>query len=227
VARIVTSWVDYAQRWSALHGGYDPRTASPLVRGWLRLAYATGRALASTGAGPDQVTALGLVLSAIVPLVVALGGAWPFVAALVVLASVVADSADGALAIISGRATKLGHVYDSVADRVSEAFWLLSLIILGAPAWLVVPCGALAWLHEYTRARATAGGMPEVGAVTVAERPTRALVTIFTLAVSGLAGLVTGSWAGAVVATLGTVVWGTLGVVGFVQLARAVRRALR
>jgi CDP-diacylglycerol--glycerol-3-phosphate 3-phosphatidyltransferase len=222
----VTSWADYAQRWSALHGGYDPRTAPPLVRGWLRFAYTTGGALVAVGAGPDQVTVVGLALSAIVPLVVALGGGWPLAAALVVLASVVADSTDGAVAVISGRASRLGHVYDSVADRVSEAFWLLSLVVLGAPAWLVVPCGALAWLHEYVRARAATAGMRELGAVTVAERPTRALVTILALAVAGLVGLVAGAWAGALVAVLATVVWSALGVVGFVQLARAVRRAL-
>jgi phosphatidylglycerophosphate synthase len=144
-----------------------------------------------------------------------------------VLASVVADSADGAVAVISGRASRLGHVYDSVADRVGEAFWLLSLIVLGAPAWLVVPCGALAWLHEYVRARAATAGMRELSAVTVAERPTRALVTIFALAVAGLVGLVAGAWAGALVAVLATVVWSALGIVGFVQLARAVRQALK
>ena len=226
MARIVTSWAEYAQQWSALHGGYDPRTASPLVRGWLRIAYTTGGVLAALGARPDQVTLLGLVLSAIVPLVAALDGGWPFVAALLVLASIVADSADGALAVISGRPTKLGHVYDAVADRVSEAFWLLSLIVLGAPGWLVIPCGALAWLHEYVRARATTAGMRELGAVTVAERPTRALVTIFALAVAGLVSPV-GGWAGALVAVVATVVWSALGVVGFVQLAQAVRRALR
>lgn len=227
MAPIVTSWSDYARRWSALHGGYDPRTASPLVRGWLRLAYTVGRTLAATGLGPDTVTAVGLGLSAVVPVIAGFGGGWPFIAAFFVLGSVVADSADGAVAVISGRSSKLGHVYDSVADRVSEALWVLALIVLGAPIWLAIPCGALAWLHEYVRARATIAGMTELGAVTVAERPTRALVTIFGLAFAGLLTPVAGGWISPTFATLAIFVWIALGIVGFIQLARAVHRDLR
>ena len=53
------TWEQYATAWSALHGGFDPRAASPVVRGWVRLAYRGGSLLARLGAGPTAVTAAG------------------------------------------------------------------------------------------------------------------------------------------------------------------------
>ena len=52
------------------------------------------------------------------------------------------------------------------ADRIGELGWLAAFWVAGAPGWLVVAAGAASWLHEYLRARATAGGMAEIGAVT-------------------------------------------------------------
>jgi CDP-diacylglycerol--glycerol-3-phosphate 3-phosphatidyltransferase len=74
------------------------------------------------------------------------------------------------VAIITGRISGMGAFYDSIADRISEAAWLLALWLLGTPAVLVLAAGGLAWLHEYARARAALSGMPGIGAVTVAER---------------------------------------------------------
>ena len=85
-------------------------------------------------------------------------GAWLFAAAGLVLLSALADTADGAVAVMTGRTTRLGGFYDSLADRVSEAAWLLALWLVGAPGVLVTACGALAWLHEYARARSVAVG---------------------------------------------------------------------
>ena len=64
-------WDEYAKRWAALHGGFDPRAAGQVVRGWLRLAYGIGALLArwrvpptvlawapfSGGRAPDQARA--------------------------------------------------------------------------------------------------------------------------------------------------------------------------
>jgi CDP-diacylglycerol--glycerol-3-phosphate 3-phosphatidyltransferase len=208
-------WDGYAERWSELHGGYDPRRASTLVRGWLRLAYEISRQLAKTPIGPGTVTTAGLVLSAAVPLVAWPGGAWLPVSAVLVVLAALADTVDGALAVVTGRTSRLGQVYDSVADRLAEAAWLVALLLAGAPAWLAA-MGGISWLHEYVRARATVAGMAEVGTVTVAERPTRVIVTAFGLA--AMAG-----WA----ATVATAVWVVLGGIGLIQLHAAVRRALR
>jgi phosphatidylglycerophosphate synthase len=205
------SWDDYADRWSALHGGYDPRRASPLVRGWLRLAYELSRYLPVS---PDAVTLLGLLLSAGVPATVL---SWPLASAGLVALSALADTVDGALAVATGRVSRLGQVYDAVADRLAEACWLVALTLVGVPAWLTVCCGALAWLHEYVRARATAAGMAGIGVVTVAERPTRVL-----LAAAALAAAFDGRYA-----TVATAVWAALGAVALVQLLVTVRRSLR
>ncbi|MDG6102482.1 CDP-alcohol phosphatidyltransferase family protein [Dactylosporangium aurantiacum] len=221
----VRDWDGYAERWAAAHGGYDPRSASPLVRGWLRISYELGAALTRIGVrSPNAVTVLGLLLSAAVPVAVAGGRGWALAGAVLVLLSAVADTVDGVLAVVTGRASRLGQVYDSAADRVAEACWLLALVILGGPAWLAAACCALMWLHEYVRARATVAGMSDIGTVTVAERPTRVLVTIFGLLAVGVAALA-GRWQDtAALAVL--VVMAVLGAAGFVQLIAGVRRAL-
>ncbi len=219
------TWEEYARAWSALHGGFDPASASPLVRGWIRMAYRGGTVLGRFGLSPTAVTLAGLLLCLLVPLAAALGPAGMVTAALLVLAAGFADAFDGAVAVVTGRTSRLGFVVDSVADRIGEIAWLAALWVGGAPGWLVVAGGALSWLHEYVRARAAAAGMPDIGAVTVGERPTRVSVAISGLLIGGLAGLVHPGW-DAMVLTIAAAVWLGLGAVGLVQLSAAVRRAL-
>jgi CDP-diacylglycerol--glycerol-3-phosphate 3-phosphatidyltransferase len=223
---VIEGWDGYAERWSALHGGYDPRLASPLVRGWLRLAHRIAVALAAVRLRPSGVTAAGVLAAAAVPAVVWFGPTGGPVAAALVVLGALADTVDGALAVVTGTESRLGQVYDSVADRFSEAAWLLALYLLGAPGWLAAGCLAVTWLHEYVRARATVAGMSDIGAVTVGERPTRVLVAVFGLAAAGFAGLLDPDLA-AGTATVATAVWTALGALALLQLAVAVRRALR
>jgi phosphatidylglycerophosphate synthase len=208
-------WDDYAAAWSELHGGFDPRKANFLVRGWVRIAYGVGSWLARHRVGPMAVTTVGLLICLLVPASVPFLGTFP--AAVLVLVAALADGLDGAVAVITGKATRLGYVYDSVADRVGEAAWLAAFWLAGAPGWLVVVAGAASWLQEYARARATAAGMSEIGVVTVAERPTRVLVAIF-----GLLAAV----AYAPLITVATAVWLALAAVAGIQLLFAIRRAL-
>jgi CDP-diacylglycerol--glycerol-3-phosphate 3-phosphatidyltransferase len=217
---------EYASAWSALHGGFDPTTASPLVRGWVRLAYSGGVVLARLRVGPTAVTLTGLALCLAVPATVPLGLAGLLIGAVLVLLAGLADALDGAVAVLTGKACRAGFVLDSIADRVGEAAWLVAFWLAGAPGWLVVAGGAVSWLHEYLRARATTAGMSDIGVVTVGERPTRVSVAITGLLIAGVAGLVREGWAVTVV-TLAAAAWLALGTVGFAQLARAVRRALR
>jgi phosphatidylglycerophosphate synthase len=223
---VTDGWNGYAERWAALHGGYDPRHATPPVRGWLRAAYRIARALARLRLRPSAVTFAGVLLAAAVPAAARWGPAGGLVAAALVLLGALADTADGALALVSGRESRLGRVYDSVADRLSEAAWLLGLYLLGAPGWLAAGCLAVTWLHEYVRARATVAGMSEIGAVTVGERPTRVLLALFGLACAGVGGLAAPDLAAGTV-TVAAAVWAALGAIGLLQLAVAVRRALR
>ena len=150
--------------------------------------------------------------------------AWVFavLGVLAVAVSGVLDNLDGAVAVLSGRVSRFGYVWDSVADRCADTAYVLALFLLGAPGWLAVIGGGLAAGQEYTRARAGNAGMGQIGVVTVSERPTRVLVTTFTLLGAGL-------WppVGGVVATVGAAAWTVLGLVGFVQVVVAVHAALR
>jgi CDP-diacylglycerol--glycerol-3-phosphate 3-phosphatidyltransferase len=206
--------------WSALHGGVQP---SLVVRGWLRLirALAAGPVLRIP---PDVLSAAG---------VLALAGAWaavfwpgwPALSVLLVLAAGVLDGLDGAVALRTGRARPLGAVVDAVADRIGDLFLGAVLVALGSPLPWVLAALALVLLMEYLRARAQAVGMPGVGTVTVAERPTRLIVV--GVAAAGAAMLPAGvplfGWGWA---TTLAVTWTVVGVVGMVQLLRGVRRTI-
>ena len=92
---------------------------------------------------------------------------------------------------------------DAVADRVGDLLLVATLAVLGAPPAWCVAAAALTLLHEYLRARANAAGMPGVGAVTVAERPTR-------LVIVAVACLGAGTWPGGTPLTGWD--WGTVSV---------------
>lgn len=219
-------WDGYATAWAGLHGGFDPRRASFAVRGWLRFAYTIGKALGALGVSPAAVTAAGLVLSLAVPAVAALGPGWPALAAGLVLLGALADSADGAVAVVTRRTTRLGYVYDSLADRVGELCWAAAFWVVGAPWPLLAGCTALSWLHEYARARAVGVGMTEIGVVTVGERPTRVCVALVGLLLAGPTGLLAPEFA-AGTATVVAAVWVLLAAFGLGQLLSAIRTALK
>ncbi|MEH0846151.1 CDP-alcohol phosphatidyltransferase family protein [Micromonospora sp. CPCC 205711] len=218
-------WDDYATAWARLHGGFDPRAAAPVVRAWLRFAYHVGYVLGRLRVSPTAVTAAGVLLCFCVPLFVTRSVTGPIVGALFVLLAAVADSVDGAVAVVTNRTTRLGYVYDSLADRLGEIAWLVAFWLVGAPGALVVAGGALSWLHEYVRARAVAAGMREIGAVTVGERPTRVCVALVGLLLAGLTGLIDPDLAAGTI-TMATAVWVLLAGFGLGQLLSTVRRAL-
>jgi CDP-diacylglycerol--glycerol-3-phosphate 3-phosphatidyltransferase len=166
------------------------------------------------------------LLSLGVPVAAWIGGTAALAAGVaLVLLSALADSIDGALAVITRRASRLGHVLDSAADRLSEAAWGLAVWLLGAPVWLAILITGLGWLHEYVRARATLAGMRDIGAVTVCERPTRVMMVAATLSVTAATGV---AWPeGAETAVVASaIIWALLAEIGLFQLWLAVRRAL-
>ena len=114
---------DYLAAWSRWHGGTG--TESPLVRGWLSIAYALARPL--VGLPPVVATALGLAVAALAVWPAAVGGPWLVVAGVLVGLSGLLDSLDGALAIGTGRASRRGFVLDSVVDRLTEAAYAAAL----------------------------------------------------------------------------------------------------
>ena len=208
---------EYLAAWSRWHGGTG--TENALVRGWLSVAWAAARPLA--GLPPILATALGLVVAAAAVLPARAGGSWLLLAGVLVGLSGLLDSLDGALAIGTGRASRRGFVLDSVVDRLSEVAYAVALWMAGAPGWLAAAFGALCWLPDYLRARAGQAGVRETGAISVWERPTRVLMTGFTLAGAGVVADLAPE-----VATTGTAVGSLLGGVGVIQLGIWLRRAL-
>ncbi len=215
----------YFELWSALHLGYDPRAAL-WPRLWLSLTYYCARPLARRGVAPNLVTGLGAVVSVLVPVLAwrgASGGWWVLLGAVLVVVSGLFDNLDGAVAALTDRVTALGYVLDSMVDRISDGCYLVALWVLGAPAWLCVAGGVVTMLQEYLRARAGNAGLGgELRVVTVAERPTRVIVTALALgaavAVSADADLAV---------SVGAAIWVGLGAVGLLELVWATRRALR
>jgi len=210
---------EYLRRWSALHGG---AAATGLVRVWLALTHAVAAPLVRARVSPNTLSVLGLLVSLLALPPAVLGGRWVVLAVPVVVASALIDSLDGAVAVMTGRTTRWGSVLDSVCDRLADSAYVVALFAVGAPGWLCVVGGGLAGLQEYTRARAAAGGMSQIGVVSVSERPTRVIVTAMFLLGAGLYVASAVTWA-----TAGAAAWATLGLVGLVQLLIVVRRRLR
>ncbi|WP_157546006.1 CDP-alcohol phosphatidyltransferase family protein [Mycobacterium sp. IS-1742] len=210
--------------WSALHDGVRP---SGVARGWLRMvgALATGPVLRVP---PDLLSAAGvLALAGALAVVVwgsVAGAGWLWLAVPLIVGAGVLDTLDGAVALRTGRARPLGAIVDAVADRIGDVLLGGVLLALGAPPGWVAAAVVLVLLHEYIRSRAQAVGMPGVGAVTVAERPTRLIVVA--LAAGGAAALPAGlpllGWGWG---TTFAITWTVIGAVGMVQLAVGVRRS--
>jgi CDP-diacylglycerol--glycerol-3-phosphate 3-phosphatidyltransferase len=212
---------EYLRRWSPLHGGYDPDGRS-LTGRWLGLVHRVARPLAARGVAADVLTAWGVLASVLVPVIASYRGRWPLLAAPFAVLGGGLDNLDGAVAVLTGRATPFGYVLDSVADRVSDAAQVVALWALGAPGWLCLAGGGVAGLQEYARARAGAAGMTEIAVLTVFERPTRIVLTAFLLLGCGL---LTG--AAPHLATAGAAAWVVLGAVALAQVLLAARRRLR
>jgi archaetidylinositol phosphate synthase len=208
--------------WSALHGGIEP---SPVVRAWLRLV----RALAAGPVAripPDALSVAGVLVLVGAGAVAVVGPpALAVVTAVLVVVAGILDGLDGAVALRTGRARPLGAVVDAVCDRLGDLVLAGILVVLGAPGAWATATVALVFLHEYARARAQSVGMPGVGAVTVAERPTRLIVVA--LAAVGVAaspaGVPATGWAWG---TTFAVTWVALGIVGLAQLGRGLARSV-
>ena len=163
----------FKERWSQLHGGAD---VEGVVGGWLRFSYQAARVCAALRISPNFLTFLGLGTA------IAMGlSTYAAVSLLLLVISLFFDGIDGSVAIVRGSESKWGSILDSVADRISEAFWLYMGWRLGIPAWLVITMWTVASTQEYARARLASLGHSEVGVVTPTERPVRAIFMAFAL----------------------------------------------
>lgn len=159
---------DFASKWRVEHGG---ASTAGVVGGWLRVSHRIARVLSSARLSPNSITYFGVALAA--------GTAFyspRWWIAILLLLSLLCDGIDGSIAIVQGRVTKLGATLDSVADRISEALWAIAFYRLGAPLTWVVAFWLIAALQEYARARLGSEGIRQIGVVTPAERPIRAII---------------------------------------------------
>jgi len=82
--------------------------------------------LAHLGVAPSTLTVIGLLLSALTALVIAVG--FLFAGGLLVLFAGIFDMFDGAMARVSNAATTFGAFFDSMLDRYSESIILFGLL---------------------------------------------------------------------------------------------------
>jgi CDP-diacylglycerol--glycerol-3-phosphate 3-phosphatidyltransferase len=126
-----------------------------------------GTGLKKAGISADQLTVLGLILSAACALAVAKG--WLFVGWCLLAASAVPDVLDGAVAKASGTSSPRGAFFDSVVDRVSDTLVLAGLAWYLAstesPHTALLPLAILGAsnLVSYERARAESLGFTARG----------------------------------------------------------------
>ena len=161
---------EFNRTWSDLHGGVE---VQGVISIWLRFSYWIARVLSALRITPNVVTTIGLLAS------IGIYFTW-YTSQLIalVLFSLICDGVDGSLAIYRGRVSKFGELYDSVADRISEAFWLLGASFVGVPVRWAIAIWVLGATQEYARARLASLGYSEIGVVTPAERPVRAIFVI-------------------------------------------------
>lgn len=164
---------EFKERWSELHGGADTEGA---VGGWLSFSYQAARVCVALRITPNFITFLGLGTA------IAMGlSEYAAIALLLLVISLFFDGIDGSVAILRGTESKWGELLDSLADRISEAFWLYMGWRLGIPAWVVITMWTIASTQEYARARLASLGHREIGVVTPTERPVRAIFMAFAL----------------------------------------------
>lgn len=180
--------------WAGLH---MTETPEGFVGGWLKGMAGLARPLARAGISPNTITvaALGSAAAA-VPLAAIRGRTGPATACVAVTVSGILDALDGAVAVQSGRATKVGFLLDSTLDRLADAALPAALAVAvatrrpsaaaSAARWAVA-ASAGAWWLEYVRARGSLALPPERQVVTPGERPTRIVLSAVGLGLPSLA----------------------------------------
>ncbi|HEY7605454.1 MAG TPA: CDP-alcohol phosphatidyltransferase family protein [Actinomycetes bacterium] len=234
------SFAAYQAGWRESHLlAEDAQPGGRVAAAYLRLPYLVGAPLARAGVDPNLITLVALWVALVAGWTATLGPGWAAAAGILTLAAGVADSVDGAVAVLQGRTTAFGFVWDSTADRLADLAVIAGPVVLVAdqadPGWgaATVATGTAAagllLLLEYVRARAQAGRVAAAWSLaTPGERPTRVIVLGLTGLAVGAAQLGGGTLAGAALDAGYPLALGVLAVleaVGCVQLLAAVRRA--
>jgi phosphatidylglycerophosphate synthase len=204
---------DYRRRWQELHRAPDVDPTRGSLAVYTAAMHRLAVPFARRRVHPNAVSMLAVLLGVGVPVAASRGARWPLAAAVLCICSGLADGVDGAVAAMTDTATRNGAVIDSVGDRVCDLCLVGAMAVLGGQRTLAVAVGAAVMGLEYTRARAGAVGLEEVGAVTIAERPTRLIAAALCCAAYGITTSNSG-W----IATASLVVLLVLTLVGWIQL---------
>jgi phosphatidylglycerophosphate synthase len=237
-----TSWTfdTYQAGWREAHRleeGAQP--GGRLAAAYLRLPYLVGAPLARAGVDPDLVTLAALWVATVAGWTATLGPGWAAAAGALTLLAGVADSVDGAVAVLQDRTSAFGFVWDSTADRLADLALVAGPVVLVAatatPGWRAAAlatgtaAAGLLLLLEYVRARSQAGGVAAAWSLaTPGERPTRVIVLGLTGLAVGAAQLAGDGPARAALDAGYPLALGVLAVLeaaGCAQLLLAVRRA--
>ena len=179
----VLTQAEFESRWSALHGGAEIKGA---VAWWLSISYQMARICSALRISPNFLTLLGLVTAIAMAF-----SDYAEIALLLLVTSLIFDGIDGSVAIVQGSESNWGSLLDSLADRISEAFWLYMGWKIGIPAWIAISMWTIASTQEYARARLASLGHHEIGVITPTERPVRAsfMAIALLIFIVGLPGL--------------------------------------
>jgi phosphatidylglycerophosphate synthase len=192
------SFAAYQAGWREVHQvGEEAQPGGRLAAAYLRLPYLVGAPLARAGVDPDLVTLAALWVALVAGWTATLGPGWAAAAGALTLAAGIADSVDGAVAVLQRRTSVFGFVWDSTADRLADLAMIAGPVALVAthasPGWEAAAVAAgtaaagLLLLLEYVRARAQAAQVAAAWTLaTPGERPTRVIVL-------GLTGLAVGA----------------------------------
>ena len=158
-----------------LRNSLATRITDPVIKG-----------VSQSGISPDTFTLAGLALNIGAAYVIATGHFLP--GGLLVLVAGLCDLLDGALARFIKQTSKFGALFDSLADRISEAALFFGLLVWymrgGSAMGVVLAFAALigSFLVSYIRARAEGLGLEcKVGLFT---RPERVIVLTIGLVVN-------------------------------------------
>lgn len=204
---------EYLRAWSGVHGFTEGAEVSGIARWYLSMNFYLVRPLVALRLAPNFVTLFAPILAAIALLV---ESKWAI--SLLILASLMVDGFDGAVALIRDKSSAIGGVWDGIVDRVTELLWIGALYYAGISPALLLVVWTLAATQEYGRAKLNHVAGNVLGVVTICERPVRGLLVAL-----GFLGefFVPGSLD--VVATI----WLLMQAVAFAQFSVAARKILR
>lgn len=162
---------EYLRSWSQAHGYSGGEEVSGIARAYLALNFYLVQPFVLLKFTPNLVTLLGPLLAG-----AALLSSDNAIIALLILASLVVDGFDGAVAIIRKKSSAFGAVWDGIVDRITELLWIGALYFAGISPALLLVTWVLVATQEYGRAKLNHVAGNILGVVTICERPVRGLL---------------------------------------------------